>query len=269
LKLTISNIAWPAEHDPEVLSLLPQHGVQAVELAPTRIWPDWQATVEDAAAYREYLQSLGLQCSSLQAIVYAKPDYKVFGTPTEKAALIAHLKYVADLASALGAGPLVFGAPKNRHKGDRTAEAALAEAADLFAEVADYCVQQGVCLCLEPNPTDYNCDFVTHSQQGAALVRAVDSPGFRLHLDAAGMHLAQEEIAPAFASVADILAHVHISEPFLGDFAEPQVDHAAIAQALQAIGWDKWISIEMRATDHPIDSVKTALSTVQAIYQNL
>jgi sugar phosphate isomerase/epimerase len=269
VNLTISNIAWTAEQDEEVLGLLRQDGVQAVELAPTRIWPEWQGTAQEAIAYRDYLNGLGLACSSLQAILYGLPHLKVFGTAQEKAALVEHLRGVADLAAALGAGPMVFGAPKNRLRGDRNDATAFVEAVELFEEIGDYCQQKGVTLCLEPNPTDYGCDFITTSEQGAALVREVNSPGFRLHLDAAGMHLTGDQVPAAIESAADVLAHIHISEPFLGDFEQPQVDHKAIAKGLTAIGWDQWISIEMRATDHPVDSVKTALATVQSIYQDL
>ncbi|MBD2022041.1 sugar phosphate isomerase/epimerase [Leptolyngbya sp. FACHB-36] len=266
MKLTISNIAWTAEADDAVLSLLGQSKIAGVEIAPTRVFPDWQWTPDRVAAYQTLLGQHGLVCSSLQAIVYGKPDLKLFGTPAEKAALVAHLKRVADLAVELGARPLVFGAPKNRDRGDLDDRAAVAQAVDVFAEVGDYCAERGVCLCIEPNPPVYACNFVTNSQQGAELVRAVNSPGFRLHLDAAGMHLAGEDIPRALEAAADVLAHVHISEPNLGTFAAPQVDHRGMAAGLRSIGWDQWLSIEMRATDPAIDSVKQAIQTVLDLY---
>lgn len=267
MKLTISNIAWTDAVDQEVLSSLPDWGVTAVEVAPTRIWPNWDGTEQDAIAYRETLQKQGLTCSSLQAIVYNQPDLKLFGTASERAGLVNHLKRVADLAAALGAGPMVFGAPKNRDRGDLDEKTAFRQAADVFAEVGDYCHQKGVCLCLEPNPTEYGCNFITHSSSGVELVRQVNSPGFRLHLDAAGMYLAWEEISQSLEQAIDVLEHVHISEPNLGNFASPKIDHRQMASTLKALGWDKWISIEMRATDTPIESVKQAVDTVKAIYE--
>jgi D-psicose/D-tagatose/L-ribulose 3-epimerase len=267
VKLTISNIAWPEAADADVLALLPQFGVAAIEVAPTRIWPDWDFTAQSVADYRQFLQDKGLECSSLQAIVYKKPDLKVFGTLAERAGLVAHLRRVADMAAALGAKPMVFGAPKNRDRGDLDEQTAFSQAADLFAEIGDYCHQRGVCLCIEPNPVEYACNFVTESQTGAALVRAVNSPGFRLHLDAAGMHLAGENAAQALESTIDVLEHIHLSEPNLGNFAQPQVDHKTIAQTLRSLGWNKWLSIEMRASEHPIDSVKQALDYVKTVYK--
>lgn len=266
MKLAISNIAWPSEADSEVLATLQAHRVSAVEIAPTRIWPNWQVQQAEAIALREDLLAQGLSCSSLQAIVYGQPDLKLFGTVAEKKALVNHLKFVVDIAVALGAGPLVFGAPKNRDKGDRDQQTAFKEAVDIFSEVGDYYAQRGACLCIEPNPPAYSCNFITNSQSGVELVRAVNSPGFRLHLDAAGMYLAEEDIPQSIRAAADVLEHFHISEPNLGDFANPQVPHRQVAQALQDIGWNKWVSIEMRATQQPVSSVQQALTTVQELY---
>jgi len=267
MKLTISNIAWTDAVDADVLSSLPAWGVNAVEIAPTRIWPNWDWAEQDAIAYRETLKKQGLVCSSLQAIVYNQPNLKLFGTSEEWANLVAHLKRVADLAAALGARPMVFGAPKNRDRGNLDEKTALRKAADLFAEVGEYCHQKHVCLCLEPNPTEYGCNFITDSASGVELVRQVNSPGFRLHLDTAGMYLAWEEIPEALERAFDVLEHVHVSEPNLGDFAAPKVDHHHIASMLKTLGWDKWISIEMRATNTPMESVKQAVDTVKSIYE--
>lgn len=265
MKLAISNIAWPAEMDDTILPLL-QNQVAAVEIAPTRLWPDWQFDEIAIAAWRQTLQHHGLVCSSLQALVYGRPNLQLFGPPEARAALVTHLKRVAKLAAKLGAKPMVFGAPKQRDRGNLSEAAAFAAAVEVFAEVGDYCDQQGVCLCIEPNPPQYGCNFVTNSQQGAELVRSVNSPGFRLHLDAAGMHLAGEETARALESTADVLEHIHVSEPNLSDFAAPQVNHAQVAAGLKAIGWNKWVSIEMAASTDPIASVKQAIETVTQQY---
>ena len=131
MKLTISNIAWPDKDDAEILSCLPKYGVEAIEIAPTRIWPDWTIDTSATAAYLDELSGYGLQCSSLQAIVYNRPQLRLFGSADERAALVDHLKFVADIAASLGAGPVVFGAPKNRRKGER-ADAEAREKAIFF-----------------------------------------------------------------------------------------------------------------------------------------
>lgn len=267
MKLTISNIAWTTETENEALALLKAEGVTAIEIAPNRIWEGWQFDEQDGDRYRQILATQGLSCSSMHALLFQLPDLQVFGTTDQKVALVQHLKRLAHLAVNLGAKLLVFGAFKNRDPGELDQQTAMNQAADLFAEVAEYYHHKGVCLCLEATPAVYGCRFIINTQEAAKLVRMVNSPGFRLHLDSAAMFLAEEDVPRTIAAVADLVAHVHISEPNLGDFAVPKVNHVEFAKALHDIGWNQWIAIEMRATDQPLASVKQAIATVRAIYE--
>lgn len=267
MKLTISNIAWTAETEDEALALLKAEGVTAIEIAPNRIWEGWRFDEQDGERYRRILEIQGLACSSMHALLFQLPDLKVFGTADQKVALVKHLQRLANLAARVGAKPLVFGAFKNRDPGELDQRTAMYQAAELFAEVAEYYQQKGVCLCLEATPAVYGCRFIVNTQEAAALVRMVNSPGFRLHLDSAAMFLAAEDVPRTIADVADLVAHVHISEPDLSDFAVPKVNHAEFAKALRDIGWNQWISIEMRATAQPLASVKQAIDAVRAIYK--
>lgn len=267
MKLAISNIAWKAQDDGEIYALLREFGVATIEVAPTRIVPDWsEATVEAAQAFKTQIAGQGLSCSSIQSLLFGLPALNLFGDEQVRHDLARQLERVADFGAALGAKNFVFGSPKNRDRGDLSDQEAFAIAADFFGGVGETYAGKGVCLCLEANPSQYGCNFVTDSAAAAALVRAVGSPGFRLHLDAACMHMAGENGARAIQDNADILAHFHISEPFLKDFSKPEVDHRALASALRAIGWDRPIAVEMRATDTPVRTVRDTLSSVIELY---
>ena len=165
----------------------------------------------------------------------------------------------ADLARSFGARSLVFGAPKNRELNGLTPQQGFEIAREFFREVAPDYEQRGVCLCLEANPSEYGCQFVTDSAAAAKLVRAVDRPGFGLHLDTACMHLAGEDIPQAIRNGFDVLQHFHVSEPFLGSFADPVVDHAGAAETLRALGYSAWVSLEMRESPSPAEDVSTAV----------
>src|SRR4051812_10329496 len=53
MRLAISNIAWPVGADDEAAPLLNAHGVEGVELALTKIWPEpLDASAADVRAYR-------------------------------------------------------------------------------------------------------------------------------------------------------------------------------------------------------------------------
>jgi sugar phosphate isomerase/epimerase len=131
--------------------------------------------------------------------------------------------------------------------------------------------KNGVVLCLEPNAPQYNCDFITNAADGIELVEKVNNPGFGLHLDTACMALAGDDLAESVRRAIGVLDHFHISSPML-ELVERRddVDHAAAAQALRDIAYDKLISIEMRPGDRGtnVARVEAAVKFAQATYLN-
>jgi sugar phosphate isomerase/epimerase len=264
MRISVSNIAWPAELDAEAFALLAGLGVEGIEIAPTRVWPGWEgisaATVREL---KEQVAAAGLVVSSMQSILFQKPELQLFG---EGAEFAEHLKYCAELAAELGAGAVVFGAPKNRDRGELSEEAAFARAVELFGPIAEAYRAAGAALCLEANPAQYACNFVTHGREAARLVRAVGSAGLRLHLDTACAGMAGEDVAELVRENADILAHFHASEPMLGGFAEPSAGHAGAAEALREAGYAGWVAVEMRTQEDVLGALGTAAGFAMETY---
>jgi D-psicose/D-tagatose/L-ribulose 3-epimerase len=260
LNLSVSNIAWPPEVDEEALDVLRNAGITALEVAPTRLWPHWVgASAAAAAEAARHFARRGFHVSSLQAILFGKPECRLFGSDNDRQLLFDHLTFCADLASGLGASHLVFGAPKNRELCGKSEADAFQIAREFFDQAGRYYQKQGLCLCLEPNPPQYGCQFVVDSAQGARLVQAVDSEGFRLHLDTGCMRLAGEDPVAAIRARAHLLRHFHVSEPFLGDFDRPVTDHRGATMALEEVGYSGWVTLEMRASDRPLETLTTAV----------
>jgi len=120
-------------------------------------------------------------------------------------------------------------------------------AEDFFHRLGDVAASHGVFFCLEPNPREYGCDFVTSADEGIGLVRRVNSPGFCLHLDAAGMRLAGDNVTEAIPNAMRVLRHFHISSPFLRPIGGQDGDHVLVASTLRAAGYSYVVSIEMKA----------------------
>ena len=264
MRLAISNIGWAtAPDDPAVLALLRTHGVAGIDVAPTRLWPGWEgATVASARGWRRRLADAGFVVPAVQSLLYQRPDLTLFDGSAGREALIAHLAFVAELVAALGATTLVFGSPGIRAPGPDVD--AFPVAVEAFGRIGARCAELGVCLCIEPNPPAYGCSFVTTAREGRALVAAVDSPGFGLHLDAAGCHLAGEDPAGAVRDSVGVLRHMHASEPQLGHFGAPVVDHAAVGAALRAGGYARWLSVELRPQE--LARIDEALRVVGGAY---
>jgi sugar phosphate isomerase/epimerase len=247
----MSNLAWDPADDAAVAAVLTDAGVAGVELAPTKIWPDpLTAAPAEVAAYRAQWEAAGLPVVSLQSLLFGHPELVLFGDADDRARFVAYLERIIDLAEQLGAGPLVFGSPKNRRRGDLDPETAEARAAEVFAELGRYAGPRSACLCIEPNPADYGADFVNHAVEGASLARRVAEPGFGLHLDTGSLTLAGDDIPEAIAGSIDVLRHFHCSEPQLAPIGRSgRVDHHAAAAALRAAGYTGHVSVEMLVPD--------------------
>ena len=266
MKIAISNLAWENGLEPEVFAAMKARGISAIEIAPTKIWADWQNINETSINFfRERVA--GFKVVSFQSLLFGRPELSIFGSDEIRQQTLAHLKMVADLAAVIGAGPLVFGSPKNRDPGERPETEAIEEAAEFFRLIGDYCHKIGVTLCLEANPTQYGSRFITNAAQAAMLVRKVGSEGFRLHLDTACMWLAGDDAGAMIRQHRDILTHFHASEPNLGSFAAPESPHAEAALALKEIRYQGHVSIEMLNKQNQLAPITEALDYVSRIYR--
>jgi sugar phosphate isomerase/epimerase len=269
MKLTISNIAWDPAQDEVVCRLMQQHGVTGVEIAPTKIWPrPLEASDDDIAACAKYWRERGIRISSLQALLFGRPDLTLFGAAEKRDEASEYLEGIIRLAGRLGAEALVFGSPANRRVGDQDRGRAEEIAVEFFRKIGKMAAKHNTVFCIEPNPEAYGCDFVTTSAEGRDLVAKVGEPGFGLHLDAAGMTLSREDVGQELPKSIPGLCHFHISEPDLKLIGSGGVDHALFSRCLHDGGYDRWFSVEMRAPGgaQNVTGVARALQLAREFY---
>jgi len=246
--LAVSNIAWDPAEERAVAEALRDLEVRFVEIAPTKVFDDPTDVSDDALrAYLDFWAGHGVRVAAFQSMLFGRPELSIFGDPALTALTVDRLGSFIDLAGRMGAGRLVFGSPRNRRRPEGAADDEVFDrAVEVFGALGRRAHDAGVIFCIEPNPPQYGCDFVTTASEGAHLVRAVDSPGFGLHLDVAGMTLAGDVPAEEIRANADLLAHYHVSAPELGAIEETAIDHTAAFRALREIDYPHHVSIEMR-----------------------
>lgn len=248
IELAVSNIAWTNEEEPEVAEKLRELGITKVEIAPTKRWDDpTVATPKQVREYVEWWKKYDIEVVAFQSMLFARPDLKLFESNDLREELVSYMAEFIRLAGDMGARRLVFGSPKNRQRGGVDVETADAVARDVFGRLGGVALRHNTILCIEPNAPQYNCDYITTAEDGAELVRTVDTRGVGLHLDTACMALAGDDISASIRANADILEHFHISAPMLDQvIPREDVDYASAAAALKDVGYDKIVSIEMR-----------------------
>jgi len=263
MKLAISNIAWEQHEDPAILALLIANGVTGIEVAPTKLWQDWKgASHKEAKAYKKVMQEKGFELPAMQAILFGKPELQLFDKLSH-GAFLEHIKLVADLANGFGSKVMVFGAPKNRKRGQVPFSEAIGIARDFFYKAGEVCAEHGCCLAIEHNPVEYGCDFITNVLDAKELVESVSHKGFKLHIDSAGLHMCGGDIAEMI-STAGKFVHYHISEPMLEPIFGGEVDQQRGIKALRDNGYKGWVSIEMKQPVS-IDILEKSLRKVEGI----
>ena len=268
MRLAASNIAWPTTHDDEAAQILRAAGVTGVEIAPTAYFDEPQGASEaEIRAIGQQWRDRGFSIVSLQALLYGCHGAAILEGDVPRDLARARLEAMIRIAASWGAHNLVFGSPKARQRGDMEEEQALDIACEFFQGVAAYAHEHGTCLALEANPPAYQCDFITHVSEALHLVRAVDSPGFRLQIDAAQMTMTSEAVAPTIEQAAPWINHVHASEPMLAPLVPNPADtHAALRAALQEHGYEGWVSLEMRKGDEPIEALRDSVEALASLY---
>lgn len=270
MKLAVSNIAWTNEEEPAVAELLQRLGVRYVEVAPTKRWHDpTKASILEIQEYKKFWSSYDIEIVAFQSMLFSRPDLKIFESEDNRDRTRAYLEDFLGVARKMNVRVMVFGSPKNRQRGEMGDTEAHTIAKEFFGELGRVAEENDVEFCIEPNATQYACDFITTAQQGVDMVREVATPGFGLHLDIACMTLAGDDIVKSIHEAASMLRHFHISSPML-ELVEDRrdINHVAAAAALRATNYDKFISIEMRPGVKNIKRVESAVRFVQNTYSS-
>ena len=264
MRFAISNIAWSAEEDRRVLRALPEHGCQALEIAPTRILPEtpYKRLPEAAAFAKELLRETGMPICSMQSIWYRRSE-RIFGSPEETAALIDYTKEAILFAEAVGCPNLVFGSPKNRIIPEGKTRG---DAVDFFRTIGDFAAEHGAAIALEAVPVSYGTNFLNRTDEVYEFVRTVGSEGLRMNLDFGTMLTNGEDVSD-IARYIPWVNHVHISEDGLAGI-ERREEHRAFLRALKDGGYARCVSIEMRNQEDP-DKVLAIVDYVYGLMKEL
>lgn len=270
MRLAISNIAWDVAEDLAVARLLGKFGVDAIDVAPGKYFPDPANAKDDCiASVRRWWADHGIEITGMQALLFGTAGLNIFGDSNIQEAMLRHLRAVCRIGSGLGATRLVFGSPKNRDRSGLSDAQALEQAVDFFRRVGDAAQSYGVFVCLEPNPTRYGANFMTSSEATDHVVSAVDHSAIRMQFDTGALTICGESPEAVMERSARLIGHVHASEPDLAPLGDGGTDHQLMHTALVRHLPHHLVSIEMAATkDEPhLDSIKRALSCAVDCYR--
>ena len=135
-------------------------------------------------------------------------------------------------------------------------------AIDFFKELGDYAIKHNTIVAIEANPLIYNTRFVNTTEQAVELIYKVSSEGVKLNVDLGTIIYNKENIG-YLRQVAEVINHIHISEPNL-NIIERRDMHKQLFALLKDINYQHFVSIEMGNKDS-IEDVVRVLEYVKSL----
>jgi sugar phosphate isomerase/epimerase len=126
-------------------------------------------------------------------------------------------------------------------------------------QLAENVQRTGVTLLLEPcNRKETH--FLNTQDHGAALIRGVGAPGFKLLSDFYHMQIEEKDIGDTLTRVGNLTGYVHLADG--AKRTEPgslPFDYRPGFRALKKWGYSGWLTVECRASDDPESALGRAL----------
>ena len=229
--------------DPTQESLLPLYerlatmGYDGLEL------PLFGATPEALAQLGRRLDDLGL---ARTAVTVCNSDANpVAPDAAGRKAATRALRHAVDCAEAAGAellgGPLYAALGEFTGEGPRGDELAFSQ--EVLGEVADHAAQAGIALSLE-FLNRFEIYLLNTAAQTTDYLAALGRGNVSVHYDTFHAHIEEKDPAAAIRATGDAIGHVHISESDRSTPGAGQVRWGETFDALHAIGYDGWFTIE-------------------------
>ena len=266
MNISVSNIAWNKEENAEALALLKEHDVNAIDVAPTLLFDSVSDVTQEQIheVLRKY-QAQDISIVGMQSLLFGLPEISLFDGNKERKLIEEHLEKVFFIAKELKVQNLVFGSPKNRFINDLSIDSEKI-AVEFFTKISNLAEKYNVTICLEANPKEYGCNFITNTFEAVDFLKKVNKNNFMLNLDTSTIILNNNDFKEVLDYSKQYIRHVHISSP---NFQEiNKIDHEKISKLLNEINFQGYVALEMKPNinDNNLETLKRNISIMTKYY---
>jgi sugar phosphate isomerase/epimerase len=269
MKFAICNETFPDWSFEKACAFARECGYTGLEVAPFTLA---KYATEVGAARRAELRRIangeGLEIIGLHWLL-AQTEGFYLTTPDAavRTATAGYLCELVRLCADLGGSVMVLGSPKQRNLLPGVShEEGMRLAADTLRRVVPMLEQHGVTLAIEPLGPEEG-DFLRTADLGVELMRMVDSPNCRLHLDVKAMSTEPTPVVEILRRHRDSVAHFHANDPNRRGPGMGDVDFGPIFETLLEIGYTGWVSVEV--FDYSPGPERLALESIRYMRETL
>lgn len=273
MRAAMSNIAWSPDERISAYRLLASVGITGLEIAPGLLFhaADDPFEPEERVAQQAMAEvaDAGLTLVSMQSLLFGLDRAGLFDGEEGRARFEAGMRRAIELAGRFGVPNVVFGSPKHRRVPEPVAmERALAEATEVFRRLGDAAQSAGTKIAIEPNPVAYGTNFLNTLDEALDFVDRTDHPAIVSILDLGAMRMngSYETVPEVLPGCMTHLHHVHVSESNLAPAPADVSSLVPVLRALEAHGYDKAVSIEMKRPGDGLAGVETAVKRLVAAF---
>lgn len=271
MKFALCNEVFQSLSIEDGFSKIAEIGYQGVEIAPFTLKENpLDVNEEDAARCITAADYAGIEIIGLHWLM-AKTEGLHLTHPDEgmRKAACQYLKRLTNLTSQMGGRIMVLGSPQHRNLEPGTSyEVAFERAVAVIREVCELAYEVGVILAVEPlSPVETS--FLSSCREARRFIAAVNRPSCRLHLDIKAMtHETAGPVATIYEHRWEV-EHFHGNDVNLRGPGQGPTDIKPIANALQAIDYQGWVSVEpFDYHPSPEDCARISLENLQTAFTN-
>lgn len=255
-RLAFSTNAYLKFSFDETVRRLAAIGYPAVEIMADvpHAWPAYLLP-EHKQAIRDSLAKNKLDISNINAfMMHAVSDHRqlywypswIEPDPHYRQVRILHTMRALTLAKELGA-KCITTEPGGPVEAGASWSAALKLFVEMFKPVAEHAEKEGVQLLVEPEPGL----LIETADQFEEFMKHIDSPAVGMNFDIGHHFCVKDDPGPTIERMAKFIRHVHLEDIAATRVhhhlvpGEGVIDFGAALRALQKIGYNGWVTIEL------------------------
>ena len=236
-------------------------GYDAIELALAN------ASEADPVRIRRLLDDNGMDIAAVSTgRVFA--EEKVWLTNPDPAIsdrAVAILKGLVELAASLGANLVNVGRARGFVHDGETRATAEARFVDRIRDCADHGARHGVTIVIEP-VNRYEINFINSVKpDGIDVISHVAHPNVKLMPDVFHMNIEDASIAGSLEEAGDLVGYVHLADSNRWAPGQGHTDFPAILGALKAIGYDRYVGVEILPYPSPDEAAEQAITYLRTL----